>query len=138
VLTAAPQSSGGGNGLTLLILMVLFIGVFYVFMIRPQAKKRREALQMQSTIGPGAQVVTIGGLHGTVTAIEDDTVLLEIAPGTVVRFARPAIGQVKSSGAEAEAVEPEPEAVEPVVAQPVSSVVEEPVQSPVVDTRKKD
>ena len=130
----AASSSSGGNGFTLLILMVLFIGVFYFLMIRPQAKRRREAQQMQSTLGTGSEVVTIGGLHGTVTAIEDDIVSLEVAPGVVLRFARPAIGQIKTSGTVEEDATDE-FAEEPVVAEPL---VEEPVQSPVVETRKKD
>ncbi len=49
---------------------------------------------MQSDLGPGDEVVTIGGLYGTVTGIEDDTVLIEVAPGVQTRYARPAIARV--------------------------------------------
>ena len=94
-------------------MIVLLFGVMYFMMIRPQQKRRREAQQMQSTLGPGADVVTIGGLHGTVVDADNETVILEAAPGVHVRFARQAIARVlpKPGDAPAPAAEPvaEPE-----------------------------
>jgi preprotein translocase subunit YajC len=102
----------------------------YFLMIRPQQKRRREAAQMQSALGAGDSVVTIGGLHATVVAVEDDVVLVEIAPGVEVRFSRPAIAKVTRAENAAE----EPVADETV---PEDVVPEEPViESPVVETRK--
>jgi len=113
-----------------LLLIVLLFGVMYFMMIRPQQKRRREAQAMQSALGPGDDIVTIGGLHATVVAVDDDVVTVEIAPGVNVRFARPAIARVTKQ--ESVAV-----AEEPVVAEPAADpVVEEPVQSPIVETRK--
>ncbi|GAA1895310.1 preprotein translocase subunit YajC [Asanoa iriomotensis] len=89
----AAQSSGGGSFLPLLMIVLLF-GVMYFMMIRPQQKRRREAQQMQSTLGPGAEVVTIGGLHATVVEADAETVTLEAAPGVQMRYARPAIARV--------------------------------------------
>src|SRR3954471_705437 len=86
----------------------------YFMMIRPQQKRRREAQSMQSQLGPGNQIVTIGGLHGTVVSIDDDVVTLEIAPGVQVKFARPAIARVLPRP-EAEDVSPVEEADETVV-----------------------
>ena len=97
----------------------------YFLMIRPQQKRRREAQQMQSQLGPGDQIVTIGGLHGTVVTVDDDVVTLEVAPGVQVRFARPAIARVLPREA-AEAYEAVEEPLPP----------EPPVESPVVETRK--
>ncbi|MBG0568328.1 preprotein translocase subunit YajC [Actinoplanes sp. NEAU-A11] len=93
----------------------------YFVMIRPQQKRRREALQMQNTLGPGDEIVTIGGLHGTVVEAEADAVILEIAPDVQVRFARPAIARVVSKATD---VVPEPEIEEPAVAEPETPVVE--------------
>ena len=56
-----------------LLMIVLLFGVMYFMMIRPQQKRRREAQQMQSALGPGDEIVTIGGLHGTVVAVDDET-----------------------------------------------------------------
>jgi preprotein translocase subunit YajC len=122
-------ASGGGGSFTPLLLIVLLFGVMYFLMIRPQQKRRREAMQMQNTLGPGDQIVTIGGLHATVVSMADDVVTVEIAPGVNVKFARPAIAKVLPRADEV--------TEEPVIdEEPV--VVEEPVQSPVVETRKKD
>ncbi|MGX7674816.1 preprotein translocase subunit YajC [Plantactinospora sp. DSM 117369] len=77
-----------------LLMIVLLFVVMYFMMIRPQQKRRREAEQMQSSIGPGDEVVTIGGLYGTVTSVDDETVMLEVAPGVQTRYARPAIARV--------------------------------------------
>ncbi|MBB4745537.1 preprotein translocase subunit YajC [Actinoplanes octamycinicus] len=103
----------------------------YFLMIRPQQKRRREAMEMQNKLGAGDEIVTIGGLHGTVVAAEDDVVTLEIAPDVVVRFARPAIARVVTRAAEP-AAETE---TEPVAAEPATA--EEP-PNPVVDVRKQD
>lgn len=90
---AAAADGGGGSALPLIMIVLLF-GVMYFMMIRPQQKRRREAQEMQSTLGPGDEIVTIGGLHATVVSVGDDTVELEISPGVTARFARPAVARV--------------------------------------------
>lgn len=102
VLVAADQGTGGSSSFGL-IMIVLLIGAMYFLMIRPQSKRRREAMQMQSTLGPGDEVMTGSGLYGTVTELDDDTVTLEISPGVTVRFARAAIGRVLAREEPAEA-----------------------------------
>ncbi|GAA0574792.1 hypothetical protein GCM10010172_69310 [Paractinoplanes ferrugineus] len=91
---AAAAGGSGGSGFTTILFLLLLFGVVYFLMIRPQQKRRREAQSMQSALGPGDQIVTIGGLHGTVVSIDDDVATLEVAPGVVVKFARPAIARV--------------------------------------------
>ena len=124
----AQAAAGGGGDLSFFLIIALLFGVMYFLMIRPQQKRRREAIQMQNTLGPGDQIVTIGGLHGTVTGVADDEVRLEISPGVEVRFARPAIARVVQK---TDDVIPEPDEPAPAVA------VEEP-ESPVTETRKQD
>jgi preprotein translocase subunit YajC len=119
----AAQAQGGGSFMPLLLILLLF-GVMYFMMIRPQQKRRREAQAMQAALGPGDQIVTIGGLHGTVTAVDDDVVTLEISPGVTARYARPAIARVVNQRPAA--------AEEPVPAEP-----DEPV-NPIIETRKND
>lgn len=75
-------------------MMVLIFGAMYFLMIRPQQRRRREAESMQSGLDIGDEVVTIGGLYGTVSEKGDDTVTLEISPGVHVRYARGAISRV--------------------------------------------
>jgi len=90
----AGDTGGAGGGSFSLILIVLLIGAMYFLMIRPQTKRRREAQQLQASIAPGDEVQTIGGLYGTVTAVDDDAVTLEAAPGVEMRYARGAIARV--------------------------------------------
>ncbi|GAA2701945.1 preprotein translocase subunit YajC [Micromonospora olivasterospora] len=113
MLYAAAGGGGGGSLMPLLMIALLF-GVMYFMMIRPQQKRRREAQQMQSALAPGDEVVTIGGLYGTVTGVDDDTVLLEVAPGVQTRYARPAIARVVSQAERVESTEPAVEEAETV------------------------
>ncbi|MEV5822130.1 preprotein translocase subunit YajC [Micromonospora harpali] len=101
----AAAGGGGAGGLTPILMIALLFGVMYFMMIRPQQKRRREAERMQSTLGPGDEVVTIGGLYGTVTGVDDETVLLEVAPGVQTRYARPAIARVVSQAERPESTE---------------------------------
>lgn len=94
-----------------LLMIVLLFGVMYFMMIRPQQKRRREAQQMQSTLGPGAEIVTIGGMYATVVESDSETVTLEAAPGVQVRYSRQAVARVLNSGQET--VTKEPVAKEP-------------------------
>ncbi|MBM0239407.1 preprotein translocase subunit YajC [Micromonospora sp. ATA32] len=102
----AAAGGGGAGSLTPILMIALLFGVMYFMMIRPQQKRRREAAEMQSALGPGDEVVTIGGLYGTVTGIEDDSVLLEVAPGVQTRYARPAIARVVTRAERVEETEP--------------------------------
>ncbi|MEU4568822.1 preprotein translocase subunit YajC [Micromonospora sp. NPDC023956] len=101
----AAEGGGGAGGLTPILMIALLFGVMYFMMIRPQQKRRKEAEAMQSALGPGDEVVTIGGLYGTVTHVADDTVLLEVAPGVQTRYARPAIARVVSQADRGESTE---------------------------------
>jgi preprotein translocase subunit YajC len=114
VLLAA--NAQGGGSYTLFILMGLMLVAMYFLMIRPQQRRRREMASMQSSIGPGDEVLTIGGLYGTVTAIDDESVTLEVAPGVTNRYARGAIARVVTSAARPDAAsEPADKPANPVV-----------------------
>lgn len=90
---AADATSSSGSWLAYLPLLVIAVLLYFV-LIRPQSKRRREAMNMQSNIGPGDEVQTIGGLYGTVTEVDDESVTVEASPGVHLRFARQAIGKV--------------------------------------------
>jgi preprotein translocase subunit YajC len=88
---AAEQSSSGP--LNLLLLLAIPV-VFYFLLIRPQSKRRKEQLQMQNSLRPGVRVMTTSGMYATVVAVDDDGVVLEIAPGVEARFVKQAVMQV--------------------------------------------
>jgi preprotein translocase subunit YajC len=91
--------SSGGSGAFPFIILIGFAVIVYFLMIRPQQKRRRDVESMQSAMGVGDEVVTVGGLYGIVIEVNDDTVLLEIAPGVTAKYARQAIGKVHQKAA---------------------------------------
>ncbi len=82
-------SSGGGMGS--LLFMGLILVVFYVFMIMPQMRKQKKQRQFREEIDKGHKVVTIGGIHGKVTAVNDDNTMTIESEGTKLRIDRNAI-----------------------------------------------
>ena len=79
--------AGGANQLVMIVLM---IGVFYFFMIRPQMKKQKELKKFRDALKPGDKVVTIGGIHGKILEISDNTVLIQ-SEGTKLRIEKAAV-----------------------------------------------
>ncbi|MDQ3392558.1 MAG: preprotein translocase subunit YajC [Bacteroidota bacterium] len=89
ILQVATSSQNGWIGQALLFGGIAI--VFYFFMIRPQQKKAKDQKSFLESIKKGDQVVTIGGLHGRVFSIEDDTYTIEIDKGIKMRFEKSAI-----------------------------------------------
>lgn len=79
-----------GSGANQLIMIVLMIGVFYFFMIRPQLKKQKEQKKFREGLKPGDKIVTIGGIHGKILEITDATVLIQ-SEGTKLRIEKAAV-----------------------------------------------
>ena len=74
-----------------LIPIVILFALFWFFVLLPQRRRQRLHTEMQDALGVGDEVITAGGLHGEVVAVEETVVHVEIAPGTVVRVDRRAI-----------------------------------------------
>ena len=85
-----------GALLPLLLLALAFV-VLIVLPMRSRNRALQQTRQMQASLTPGADVMTTSGLFGRVTAIGDDSVDLEIAPGVVVRWAKAAIAEIRGS-----------------------------------------
>lgn len=83
--------------LSLLPILLIFV-VIYFFMIKPAKKRQQEAMQTQNSLLPGSEVRTVAGLFATVSEVEDDSVILEIAPGVHCRYLKSAIVAVLSTG----------------------------------------
>jgi preprotein translocase subunit YajC len=88
----AAGSSSGGSAAPLLLL-VLMGGFFYFLMIRPQQRRARAQRELLNSIEVGDEVMTIGGMYGTVRALDDDRVTLEVAPGVELMFAKSAVAR---------------------------------------------
>lgn len=86
------QGSQGGGGFQFVFLGLMIL-VFWMFMIRPQAKKAKLQKNFLANLQKGDKVVTIAGIHGTVNKINDDgtTMQLEINPGSYIKIERSSI-----------------------------------------------
>src|ERR671928_1370108 len=91
----AQAGSEGGSTLGLLVPLVLIGVLFYFLLIRPQQRRARAQRDLISSVEVGDEIMTAGGILGTVTAIDDDDDLLsvEIAPNTVIRVVKRAVSQ---------------------------------------------
>jgi preprotein translocase subunit YajC len=96
------QQSGGGGLLGLLPLLIIGV-LFYFMLIRPQQKRARGQRQLVDSLRVGDRVITIGGFHGTVNAVDESTVRLELNPSTEVTLSKQAIARrVVETGTESE------------------------------------
>lgn len=97
---AWAQSSTGGSPsqLTPMLIMVLFIGVFYFLLIRPQQKKAKEHQALVAKLAAGDEVVTTGGILGKVTEVGETFITLEVADGVRVKVQRFQIAQLMPKG----------------------------------------
>lgn len=86
-----------GGFLQSILPFILMFAIFYFLLIRPQQKRTRERNSMLSAVKKGDHVVTIGGMHGTVTELDDETITLKVSENTRIKFERSAIGNVKST-----------------------------------------
>ena len=95
---ADAASKSSGSALTFPILIVLVFVGFYFLMIRPQRRRQQQVAQQQNTVAPGARVRTTAGMYATVTDVDGDDVVLEVAPGVEVRYLKRAIMEVIAPG----------------------------------------
>ena len=75
-LFGSSDGNGGGSWIYLVI-MVVMLGVLYFVMIRPQRKQEKEQAQMRDNLAVGDEIVTIGGIIGSVVIIKDDKLMIE-------------------------------------------------------------
>ena len=78
--------------------LVLIFGVMYFLMIRPQMKQQKELAQMQSKLKKNDEVVTVGGLHGTVVNVKDSVVTLRIDDNVRMDVDRNCVGRLIKEG----------------------------------------
>ena len=99
ILAMAPQQNGGGaaNLISTLIMFGAIFFIFYFMIIRPQQKRAKEREKMLSNIQKGDKVMTSGGLYGTVSSIEDKSIILQVADNVKLKFDKSAITTVLSS-----------------------------------------
>ena len=100
IIAQAAESGSGGGGLlgSPIIMMAIMFVIFWVLLIRPQQKQRKELAAKQNALKKGDKVVTIGGMHASVNAVSEKTVSLKLAEGTFIKFDKTAIASVIPGG----------------------------------------
>lgn len=86
IILAAQGAAQGGSGMSMIIMMVAIFAIMWFFMIRPQQKKQKEIQKFQNELTEGTQVVTGGGIYGTVKSIDltKNTVEVKVARDVVI------------------------------------------------------
>ncbi len=90
---AEQQPGGGMEGI---IMLVIMFAIFYLLLIRPQQKRAKQHKELVENLKSGDQVITAGGLHGKIVAVQDDIITLEIASNVRVKINRPSIVGTKT------------------------------------------
>lgn len=92
----------GSGFLTTIGPLIIFFVIFYFLLIRPQQKRQKKTRNMQAELKKGDHIVTIGGLHGIVDVIEDQTVTVKSHNTTKLTFDRAAIRDITVSEKQAQ------------------------------------
>ncbi len=99
---AAPAADGAqsifGNGM---IMPLVLLVMFYMLMIRPQQRQKKEQAARIAALQTGDKVVTTAGIHGIVHNVKEHTVVVKVAEGTMIEFDKPAITTVHKKDAAA-------------------------------------
>ena len=87
IILAAQAAQGGGGMTSFLLMMVAIFAIMYFFMIRPQQKRQKEIQNFQNELAEGQQVITGGGIYGTVKKIDlaNGIIEVKIADGVVIK-----------------------------------------------------
>jgi preprotein translocase subunit YajC len=102
--TAVPPQGGGTNGAPqqtgwtgMLLPIALVFGFMWLFVLRPERKRQKERAEMIGSIQKGDKVVTLGGMHGEVVRMDEQTITLKVDEGVRLKFDRNAVSRVPSS-----------------------------------------
>ncbi|MDP3014623.1 MAG: preprotein translocase subunit YajC [Candidatus Subteraquimicrobiales bacterium] len=76
-----------------LVWFVVLIGIFYLFLIRPQQTRVKKHQELIASLKKTDRVITMGGIHGTVVSVDEETITLEVAKDVVIKVSRSAISQ---------------------------------------------
>ena len=94
ILAQAQQAPGGAKLIAQMMPLILVFVIMYLLLIRPQQKKAKEHRELVNRLRAGDEVVTNGGIHGTVTAVAEQTVTVRIADKVEIKLVRSAIASV--------------------------------------------
>ncbi len=91
-MTAGVLAQQSGNA-TFLISLVLMVAIFYFLLIRPQQRRVRQQRTLVESLRVGDEIITIGGLFGTILEMDDETVTVDAGAGTRLRYLKQAVAR---------------------------------------------
>ena len=94
LLLMVPQEAQSPSLMVTLLPLLLIFLVFYFFIIRPQKKREDERKRMIEAVRKGDKIITAGGLHGTVTQVDETSVLAQVDTNVKLRIEKSALGTV--------------------------------------------
>ncbi len=92
----APQQSGGG--MEMIVMIGIFFAIMYFMIIRPQQKRQKEHKSLMDSLAKGDEVVTNGGMMGRIKGLGDDIVRVELAENVVIKVQKQSISSVLPKG----------------------------------------
>lgn len=98
ISNAWAQGAGEPNALMSFLPLILIFVVFYFLLIRPQTKRQKEHREMVSNLSAGDEVVTAGGVLGTITSVKEQFVKIKVSDGVELTVQRSTIGAVMPKG----------------------------------------
>ena len=93
IAPASLMAQQSGGNVTFLISLALMVAIFYFLLIRPQQRRARQQRELVGSLAVGDEVVTIGGMFGTITDMDDESVTLDVGSGTRIRFVKQAVAR---------------------------------------------
>lgn len=110
---------GDSSLMNMVLWFAVFFGIIYFIIIRPNSKQQKERRAMLDSLRLRDKIITIGGIHGTIVKINEDTVIVKIANNVEIELIRPAVQSIEnrdykedSKGKKAKRVKDEPEEVD--------------------------
>lgn len=96
LILMAPSQGGdqGSSAISTVIMFGSIILIFYFMIYRPQRKRQKDREALISKMDKGDKVILSGGMHGTISAIEDTTVLIQVSDTTKIRFEKSSVNSV--------------------------------------------
>lgn len=91
LLMAPAEGQQGGGGWSMLLMLLAFFLILWFFMIRPQQKRAKQEQEARNAMQKGDKVVTIGGIHGKISEIQENAFLIEVAEGVKIKVEKNAI-----------------------------------------------
>jgi preprotein translocase subunit YajC len=93
IIAQGGNSKSSGGGLSILLFFAVMGGIFYFLLIRPQQRQRRAQRQLVESLDVGDEVITMSGIFGTIRALDDESITIEVSPGVNMKFLKGAVAR---------------------------------------------